>query len=287
MLKLPFLLLAATLILSACAVPAGELPASPAGQTRASAPAEMGTGLPTGTIVWFPATATWTSFPTIQASATPELFPGLGSQVYQDDFSDLQTWSLTKTESSGTNSIILGRKRLTLAINAPPAALFSLNNELALTDFFAEITVSVNRCFGPDVYGMLFRAASGAYTYRFLLNCSGKTRVEQTRESRTSPLQDWVLSGDAPPGAPGLVKMGVWAAGAEMRFFLNGHYQFSVIDPVFKSGSLGVFANAINPDGMNISFSDLRINSVVYVSPTPSATPSKTALPSRSPRPTP
>ena len=100
------------------------------------------------------------------------------------------------------------------------------------------------------------------------------------------PLQDWVLSGDV-PGVPGQVKMGLWAAGVEMRFFLNGRYQFTVIDPVFKNGSLGVYANASSPDGMNIGFSDLTISSVAYVSPTPTATPSKTPLPSRTPRPTP
>jgi hypothetical protein len=222
----------------------------------------------------------------MEASATAQLLPGLGLQTYRNDFSDLKTWSLAKPQSGGGNSIILDRNLLTLAINVPPATLFSLNNELALTNFYAEVTVSVNRCFGPDTYGLLFRAASGDYTYRFLLNCIGRARVEQARGGRTVPLQDWVPSGDA-PGAPGQVKMGIWAAGVEMRFFLNGRYQFTVIDPFFKNGSLGVYANASSPDGMNIGFSDLTINSVAYVSPTPTATPSKTPLPSRTPRPTP
>jgi hypothetical protein len=81
--------------------------------------------------------------------------------------------------------------------------------------------------------------------------------------------------------------MGVWAAGAEMRFFLNGRYQFSVIDPVFRNGTLGVFASASSPEGMNVNFSNLTVNSVSYVSPTPTATASKTPKPSRTPRPTP
>lgn len=287
MCKSIFLLLAATLVLSACAAFAQDISTGGSYNTPADVPVLVETGSPTATIVWFPATATWTPFPTFQPSATPQLFPGLGPQVLQDDFSNLKTWSLTKTESSGGNSIILERNRLTLAVNLSPATLFSLNNSLALTDFFAEIVVSANRCFGPDTYGLLFRSASGAYTYRFLLNCTGQVRVEQARDSRTVPLQDWVPSGDAPSGAPGLVKMGVWSAGVEMRFFLNRRYQFTVIDPVFKNGSLGVYANAISPDGMNISFSNLTVNSVVYVSPTPTTTPSKTPLPSRTPRPTP
>ena len=88
-------------------------------------------------------------------------------------------------------------------------------------------------------------------------------------------------------GVPGLVKMGVWASGSEMRFFLNGRYQFSVIDPLFRTGSLGFYVNSVSPDGMNINFSNLVVYSVDYVSPTPSLTPSKTPTPTRTPRPTP
>jgi hypothetical protein len=216
-------------------------------------------------------------------------FPGLGAQIFSDDFSQVQDWSRAslQTMGEGANNIILNRNRLTLAANVVPVSLFSLQKNLLLTDFYTEVTVSVNRCFGLDTYGLLFRSASEAYTYRFLLNCSGNARVDRVRDSTALSLQDWLPSGDAPLGAPGEVRMGVWTAGAEMRFFLNGRYQFSVMDPVFKSGSLGVFINASSPDGMNISFSDLTVNAVEYVSPTPTVTPSKTLLPTRTPRPTP
>jgi hypothetical protein len=214
-------------------------------------------------------------------------FPGLGAQIFQDDFSKLTDWSRAKTAGNGANSIILERQRLTLAANITPVTLTSLRSGLVVTNFYAEVNVSVNRCLGTDAYGLLFRAASEAYTYRYLLNCNGAARVERVRDSTSIPLQDWLPSGYAPPGAPGQVRMGVWAAGAEMRFFLNGRYQFSVVDPLFKSGSLGVFVNAVSPDGMNISFSALTVNSVDYVSPTPTVTPSKTPLPSRTPRPAP
>jgi hypothetical protein len=207
--------------------------------------------------------------------------------VLSDDFSDPKNWPNAKVESSGSNSIILDRNRLTLALNISPATLVSLQNGLALRDFYAEMTVSVNRCSGPDVYGMLFRAASEAYAYRFALNCTGQARVDRIRGGGIFPLQNWLPSGDAPPGAPGIVKMGVWAAGVEMRFFLNERYQFTVIDPVFRNGTLGAFADASSSDGMNISFSNLTVNSVDYVSPTPTPTASKTPRPSRTPRPTP
>jgi hypothetical protein len=279
--QLTFLLLTATLILSAC------VPTNSTDATTPTLPAVSTALSPTATIIWFPATATWTPFPTIQASATPLPFPGLGAQVFSDDFSDPKNWPGAKPESDGGNSIILERNRLTLAINIPPATLYSLQNGLLLKDFYAEMTVSVNRCSGADAYGMLFRAASQAYAYRFVLNCTGQARVDRIRGGTVNPLQNWLPSGYVPPGAPGEVKMGVWAAGAEMRFFLNGRYQFTVIDPVFKNGTLGAFASASSAEGMNISFSNLTVNSVDYVSPTPTATASKTPKPSRTPKPTP
>jgi len=285
LLTLPLLVF--VLLLSSCAVPAGELLPGSTPETFTISPAAPDSVEPTKTIIWFPATSTWTPFPTVEPSATPVLRPGIGEKIFQDGFKDLKNWSFASTESRGENSIILNRSRLTLAINQPPSALFSLNTNQAWTDFYAEITISANRCFGPDTYGLLFRAASGAYAYRFLLNCSGQARVEQAREGLILPLQKWVPSGDAPSGAPGLVKMGVWVAGVEMRFFLNDHYQFSVIDPYFKNGALGVYANGLSPDGLNISFSDLNVYSVAYVSPTPTPTPSKTPTPSRTPRTTP
>ena len=55
------------------------------------------------------------------------------------------------------------------------------------------------------------------------------------------PLLDWLSSNDAPIGAPAQVKLGVWAVGREMRFFLNDHYQFSVLDPVFSSRDTRLF----------------------------------------------
>lgn len=279
--RLIFLLPLATLLLAAC-LPAGSetlIPPSPSTVGEAVSPS--------ATIVWFPPTATWTPFPTFEATATPQPFPGLGAQVFADDFSDLKNWPNASLEAKSANSLILERHQLTLALNAAPASLTSLQNGLLLTNFYAEMTVSVHRCSGGDTYGLLFRAASDAYAYRYALSCDGQARVDRLRGGNNVPLQPSVPSGDAPPGAPGEVRMGVWASGAELRFFLNGRYQFTVLDPVFRNGTLGVFASAVSPEGMNVSFSNLTVNAVDYLSPTPTATASKTPLPSRTPRPTP
>ncbi|RPH62732.1 MAG: hypothetical protein EHM81_01640 [Chloroflexi bacterium] len=277
MLRLTFPLLIAILILSAC------LPAPGVGETPPDPPAVESTSIPTQTIAWFPATATWTPVPTFQPSATPQMLPGLGAQAFSDNFPDPQAWTQSKTESDGGNNVIVNRNRLTLSINAPPAFIFSTHKSLQLRNFYAEATARINRCLGNDSYGMLFRSQGDYYAYRFILNCKGEARAERMRGGEIMRLGDWVPSGDAPVGAPGEVKIGVWMSGAEMRLFLNGHYQFSAVDTLFNSGTLGFFANAANEGGMKISFTDLTVNDVSYVSPTPTATPSKTPRSSRVP----
>ncbi len=279
--RLTLLNLIAVLFLAGC-FPANsadsglpEIPSPPAGTDLTPSP----------TIVWFPPTSTWTPFPTPVASPTVEGRPGLGVETFSDDFSEPKSWQGAKPESDGSNSIIVNRNRLTLAINLPPATLFSLRNDLQLRNFYAEVNVSVNRCEGGDAYGMLFRAAGNQDSYRYVLACNGQLRVERLQAGKVNILQDWLPSGDVPSGAPGEVRLGIWAAGVELRFFLNGRYQFSVIDPVFHNGTLGLFVNAASPSGMNISFSELAVYDVSYVSPTPSATPRKTPTPTRTAKP--
>jgi len=279
--RLVFILLIGILTLGACA-PANKADLLTPGLSTviSSSPAAVDV-TPSATIVWFPPTATRTPFPTLIASPTLEGLPGLGAETFSDDFSDPKAWQGAKTEGNGGNNAIVNRNRLTLAINISPAYIFSLRNDLQLKNFYAEVNVSVNRCEGGDTYGMLFRAAGNADSYRYVLACNGQFRVERLQANKINILQDWLPSGDVPPGAPGEVKLGVWVAGVELRFFLNGRYQFSVLDPVFHNGTLGLFTNTTSPAGMNISFSNLVVRDVSYVSPTPSPIPSKTPTPTR------
>jgi hypothetical protein len=47
-----------------------------------------------------------------------------------------------------------------------------------------------------------------------------------------------------------------------MRFFINGQYQFTVRDPSFPSGALGVFARSQGETAVTVNFSDLVVKSV-------------------------
>ena len=267
-------------LLAALTACSGFLPAP----TPTPSPLPTATSTVTPTIIWFPPTETYTPIPTQIIIPTPEGRPGLGEVLFIDNFDQPEFWD---TAVSNTASAIIERNLLTLAVNQPRVTVVSLRKETRLGDFYAEITTSLSLCSGPDEYGLLVRVSSAGDYYRYAVNCAGQVRLERIRSGQPYPVQDWLLSGDAPPGAPGEVKIGVWAVGSEMRFFLNDRHQFTVRDPVFRSGTLGVFARSVGETAVTVSFSDLIIRSVSYLSPTPTAMPSHTPTPTRTPRPTP
>ena len=252
---------ALTLLMTACAV------WDPILLTPIPTPATE-TPLPSPTIDWFPASETPTLevFPT--KPPTPEMRPGLGATLLTDNFSTSTLWDVAISDEASAgvegNSLIL----------AAQSGVFmdSLRHDLVLDDYYAEITARLNLCRGNDEYGILVRANGGAY-YRFSLSCSGNTHADRMSNGRRMTLQAPVPSSDVPVGPPGEVRIGVWVVGTEMRLFLNGHYQFSVSEPSYRSGTVGVFVNSSGDTATIVSFSDLVIQNVEYAFPTQTPRP--------------
>lgn len=206
------------------------------------------------------------SFPT--NTSTPEMSPGIGSVILNDDFSDASAWD-TATSNPGTAAI--SRNRLTLAAQ-PDVYLVSMNRDVILNDFYAEITARPSLCRGEDSYGIIIRS-TGTSFYRFTLTCDSMVSIERINSSVRLLMQPPTPSGDAPRGAPGEVRIGIWAMGSEMRLFLNGRFQFSITDPSSPSGAFGVFARGAGDTPVSVIFSDLTVYNVSYLPPT------KTPLP--------
>ena len=235
------------------------------------------TTTPTATIVWFPPTNTSSPSPAQTILPTLDQRPGLGELLFGDSFDQPDLWS---TSVSSLASASVTRDRLILSLSEQgPVSILSLRSQPVLGDFYAEVVAKLSLCGSQDQFGMIFRAAPGDNYYRFTVSCDGRVRIERIVSGSNTPLLDWLSSGDAPGAAPAEVKLGVWAVGSEMRFFLNDHYQFSVLDPVLHAGTLGFFAYANAAAPITVSFSDLSVYSVAYVSPTPSLTPSRTPTP--------
>lgn len=257
-LRILFLTLGFTL-LAACLPLASTLPTE--------TPAPTDTPAPTETIVWFPASSTPTLLTVPTHTATAEMSPGLGQPVLEDDFSDDEVWD---TAVSDNGSAAINRNRLILTVQ-PGYYLSSMRRELPLTDFYAEITARPSLCRGEDNYGIIVRGVGGFF-YRFLLSCSGQVWAERISGGTKLTIQEPVPSGDA-PGAPGEVRIGMWAVGNEMRLFLNERYQFTVIEGTFPTGAFGVFVRSNGETPATVTFSDLAVYEVDYTLPTKTPIP--------------
>jgi hypothetical protein len=194
--------------------------------------------------------------------------PGLGTELITDDFSETFNWDVV---TSNEASAVMQDNRLSLAVQSQ-VYMTSLRHDTLINDYYAEITAEPSLCKGEDSYGVLIRANGGSY-YRFALSCNGTVRAERVSNSVRLVLQKPIPSGDVPPGAPGNVRIGVWAVGNEMRLFLNGRFQFSINDPSFPIGTIGVFVRSAGETAAIVSFSDLVIQEVDYVPPAATPTP--------------
>ena len=253
-------------LLAGCLIPGACVPATPIPPTETPLPSD--TPLPTATIIWFPPSAT----PTLKSlpTNTParDMSPGIGSVILNDDFSDDSAWD---TAASDQGTAAIARNRLTLAAE-PDVYLVSMNRDVVLNDFYAEITARPSLCRGNDSYGIIIRSTGNSF-YRFSLTCDSMVSMERIKNSVRLLMQEPTPSGDAPRGAPGEVRIGIWANGSEMRFFLNGRFQFSIKDPSTPSGSFGVFARGAGDTPVSVIFSDFTVYDVNYIAPTKTPNP--------------
>lgn len=242
-----------SILLAACN---SSLPPTPVATVTFTA---MPSATATPTIVWFPPTATATIFPTPVVTPTQDLRPQLGELLLEDHFTNASAWMINQSASS---SIALGNEALTLALDQPGGYLFSLRNKPKLGDFYLEITAATSLCRGLDEYGLLLRVSPALEFYRYSLSCNGQVRLDRYYKGQASSPHPWSLSGEVPPGAPGITRLGVSARGKRLDFFINGVSQFSIQDPSLSEGGLGVFIRSAGDNAVTVSFSDLMVYSL-------------------------
>jgi hypothetical protein len=195
--------------------------------------------------------------------------PGIGEVFLEDDFTEPGLWSSAVSDDANVD---VSNGALTITVQ-PEVYYINLHQDLTLDNFYLEVTARPYLCRGDDEYGVLVRGKAVAY-YRFALTCNGQIHAERISVNEKHILQDPIASGDVPPGAPGEVRIGVWALGNEMRLFLNGRYQFSITDQNYLSGAIGVFAHAASKDTpVTIDFTDLVIQDISMASPTKTPVP--------------
>ena len=124
-----------------------------------------------------------------------------------DDFSQSGQMSVYKTANG---SAAYGRKEFTLAVAAARGYLTSLRSQPELGDFYLEVTVNPSLCREGDSYGLLLRAANEWNYYRWVVTCSGETRLERVKDGFAVLLQDWLYSAQIPQGPEAIC---AWASG--------------------------------------------------------------------------
>jgi len=215
----------------------------------------------TATIVWFPPTETPTPIPTRLIEPTSEMRPGIGIAILTDGFNEGVNW---RTGTYNAGNIAWVDQSITLAVQQPKSFLITFLSKPSFDQFDVRLKVDVSLCRGDDAYGLLIRAASDWDYYRFLVNCNGNARAERIRNSQTLPLQDWTPAGII-PGAPITTNLEVWANGSEMRFFVNDIYIFTIKDPVFTSGQLGLVARSAGETALTVNFKELVVSELDVV----------------------
>jgi hypothetical protein len=236
----------------------GCLPTTPLPTPPTNTPTLTSTATPT--IIWFPPTPTHTPIPYILPSTTPEFRSGIGDIILQDDFTASDHWLTGKT-GKGTISIELNE--ISLAITQPNGYLFTIRDEPIMTNFYAEITASPTICTGMDEYGMLIRYNSMVDFYRFSLSCDGRTRLDKLVGGIATSPQPWLNSSSVPTAAPSSSRIGVWAQGNELRFFINDEFQFGVNDRIHPGGLIGVFGRSGGETAVTVSFKDLVVHQIM------------------------
>lgn len=216
----------------------------------------------TATIDWFPVTNTPTLKPTATHTPQPDIHPGIGDLLLQDNFDDPSLWVIG---SFPAGNIALANQYLSLAVALPKGYLLTARVNTDLADYYAEITAQPTLCSMDDQFGVLFRATELTQYYRFVVTCDGDARLERVRVGEAIVIQDWTTTGLFPPGGLLPIRLGVWVVGRQMRFSINDNYVFAASDPLFAKGSIGVFARSIGENPLTVAFTDLK----VYVASAP------------------
>ena len=221
-------------------------------------------------IIWFPPTETSAAPQAAPPEPTPERRPGVGELITSDDMRTTTHWN---AEVGGEAAATVSDMGLSLSAQPGEPAVVSIHRSAVFDNMYLEVTARPNLCRDRDAYGLVFRAPNDVAHYRFVVICDGTAAAERVSLGTPRVLQPPTASADAPVGAPGEVKLGVWALGPEQRFFLNDRYQFTLSDSNYVVGGVGVFAQAGGETPVVVTFSDFSAYRLTPSEPLASPTP--------------
>ena len=215
-------------------------------------------------VVWFPPTETPAAAIAVTPLPTAEKKTGVGELLIADDMTTSTHWNASP---SGDASASISGRGLTISAQPGEPPVISLHRSAVLDNMYIEVAARLSLCRNRDAYGLVFRAPNDVAHYRLVAICDGTAAAERVSLGGPRALQPPTASSDVPAGAPGEVRLGVWAQGDEFRFFLNDRYQFTVTDSNYASGGFGVFVQSGGQTPAVVTFSDLAVYRLEPASP--------------------
>jgi hypothetical protein len=128
----------------------------------------------------------------------------------------------------------------------------------SISDFYLEMkATSGDSCRKKDRYGLIFRAPDPNQGYLFGISCDGSFDVRIWDGEEYEKLVGWEGSEHILTGPNQTNRIGVWADGEELVFYINGHRVEKLKDDVFRVGLFGAYIAAAETPGFTVSVSQV------------------------------
>jgi hypothetical protein len=112
------------------------------------------------------------------------------------------------------------------------------------SDQYVEAPMRVEACSGRDSYGLMFRAKSsslGYVGYLFGISCDGQYTLRSWDGETMTRMVDWTPSVYIRTGSDQEHRLGAWAEGDLLKFYVDGQEVASVASGAYDEGLFGVY----------------------------------------------
>lgn len=160
-------------------------------------------------------------------------------------------WSLD-AEENVTHAYT--RRALRIGVDRADWVSWSLNQDLGVTDFLAE--VDAGYVAGPQSaeYGFVFRYVDDENLYFFAISAEGYYSLFKRLDGQWETLVSWTQSDALNTGSSALNRLSVLAEGSQITLYANSTPLATVEDDAFATGSIGLAAGTFDEAGLEVSF---------------------------------